>query len=445
MRRQHTKNGGDEIAEAILARSGNQSPVSWWRNLPEPTAASDVERWNLPQMCAVGSPACLFQVRYDKLQMFLISPSIDRQPDADTAQDIYPSSRASASGSRISHRLGSQRSGMRRGLSVGRQGTGSTVQPRGSFAEWEDTHYPAIPEERQPGDEPQWLPISDSASLVAELWRPLLAGLSYQNVSEQNSSGVASAGRAESPARPFSGGGGVGTLPVVNSDSEDARPDSPTRYNGKASRGRTETSTPFDSCLDMRCSHIYLRVTPQLVAALHANSCVEVFASPQLPLAPATPYFPPSSPEFPSGSERQSTASSHPHAEAVAPRGGAAGRSTGARDATKTRNLSSEDLDDPSVFSTFTGLMKGSQPSGPTAAASATSSQPRLDNGCLDGSAESGVWRDSRSLQAPVSSKLKDSVSIMRHAHAGLAIPDCQRDGALVGKQSGTYMSLCRR
>lgn len=175
----------------------------------------------------------------------------------------------------------------------------------------------------------------------------------------------------------------------------------------------TGTLESFDSCLDLRCSQIHLRVTPQLVAALHANSCVDVFASPQLPLFPAVSYPTAGFPGLPPGLDKQSVASSFTHDDAIPSRAGRDGNTGGAAEAFKGTTISGADHDDAAVLSALTGISEGPQPSASTSA-EAGSVQLAADYSDLSGSPVGDAWKNNwfPCPQDSSTSKLRESVSI---------------------------------
>ncbi|KAL8273864.1 hypothetical protein Esti_002187 [Eimeria stiedai] len=318
------------------------------------------------------SPACLFKIRFDKLRMFLISTpaDLDRQRETQTTHEREDLPLPFPAASKRLSRVSSQESD-----------------------EFETKLL--------------WVPISDRASLTAELWKPLLARIPYQGFQPSPKLDTVSH-ETHSPS---------GLLPCE--DISEAHPHGDAAARATSAEvpihglsGKVPTFASFDSCLDLRCSHVHLRITPQLVAAFHANSRINVYASPQLPLAPRSSCDAPSFHESRSRSLKDSETSSRAHGERAGAPGEAAGISGEARRSAVGRRLSSAKADG-SFFAKFTGFMRGNQPFEPAVAASAASSERWGSKGSsLDNPLEALKRVDDESLPH-VTPELKDSLSLV--------------------------------
>ncbi|KAL8425709.1 hypothetical protein Efla_003087 [Eimeria flavescens] len=327
--------------------------------------AQDIQmRLGRTALCAVWSPACLFRITYDKLQIFLISASavVESKHQIRTLpeQGLWPMAC----------------------LSPSREGE----------------HFAA---------QHEWIPVSDPASLTAEFWRLLLAKPSFEE-----SLGVANLGtpfdsNMSSHSRFLSGGRGGAPLPCAGTAAfRAATPAASTKAGVKGTFGHRATVASFSSCLDLRCSHFHLRITPQLVAAFHANSRMDVYASPQLPLSPRS-YYDLNSPEPNSGSGKHSDTSARTRADSAAVEREAESGLGEDRRTEAPKQLNTGDAGG-SFLATFTDLLRGKQPSG---VATAVSSSGALLEKSSSGDALQGL-REGGETYSKTIPALRNSLSL---------------------------------
>ncbi|KAL8454249.1 hypothetical protein Emed_000358 [Eimeria media] len=369
----------------------------------------DVERWNVPDVCAALSPACHFKIRYDKLQMFLISTTTEsnRQRENLTTHQRVDSPMAFPDASKRLSRIRVQKPSQRRVLSSSEQCNMHKGEVEDFSAYWGTRHRLSSQESDAFGTKPIWTSISDRASLTADLWKPLLPKNPWQGQQTSPDLGTLS-NTTQSPSNLLPCEGIPEAFPYGGAAGY-ARPAQYDNIHRGGQGKKVPTFASFNNCLDLRCSHVHLRITPQLVAAFHANSRINVYASPQLPLAPRSSYDTLSFHEPRSRSGKNTQTSSRAPEERAGTSGELAGVSSGARRSVVGRKLSSEGAAGSSVAK-FTGFTRGSQSFEPQAAASAASSEPR--------SKASSLNHSSADLQGPgdeysphATPELKDSNS----------------------------------